>query len=181
MSPIRRAPPSASSGIGEDGIMTEAQDQAAPAEFELSIEKRIEAPVGAVWRAWRDHLAEWWCPRPWRAEIVAFEPHAGGRSAMVMHGPDGERMPHEGVFLEVVPERRVVFTDAFRAGWVPQGPFMVGTLAFTPEGDHTLYRGSARHWNAETMEQHRAMGFEPGWMAVANQLEEVAKRLAAEG
>ena len=84
----------------------------------------------------------------------------------------------EGVFLEVVPERRVVFTDAYRADWIPQTPFMTGMMDFAPEGDRTRYVGRARHWSAEALAQHEAMGFAGGWNAVAEQLEQVARRLA---
>jgi len=146
--------------------------------YELSVERLIDAPVAAVWKAWTDHLEEWWCPRPWKTELIEQDLRAGGRSAMVMRGPNGEEHPMEGVILEVVPERKVVFTDAFTEGWVPAGPFMVGFMEFTPEGDKTHYRGGARHWTAEAYEQHKAMGFEDGWGKVAEQLEEVARRLA---
>lgn len=145
---------------------------------ELAIERLIDAPVQAVWRAFTDDLGEWWCPRPWTAEIVARELRPGGRSATVMRGPGGEEMPQGGVYLEVVPERRVVFTDAFAAGWMPHGPFMVGFLEWTPEGDRTRYRAGARHWSAEARDRHAAMGFEAGRSAVAAQCEEVARRLA---
>lgn len=147
-------------------------------ENELFVERLIDAPTSAVWKAFTDHLEEWWCPKPWRTELIEQDLRAGGRSAMVMKGPNGEEHPMEGVILEVVPERKVVFTDAFSAGWVPTGPFFVGVMEFTPEGDKTRYRGAARHWTTEAYEQHKAMGFEEGWGKVAEQLEEVAKRLA---
>ncbi|MFZ5746511.1 MAG: SRPBCC family protein [Pseudomonadota bacterium] len=148
---------------------------------ELVIERLIDAPVDAVWRAMTDHMAQWWCPRPWTVEIIAHDLVPGGRSAMVMRGPNGEEQAMEGVVLEVVPGRRFVSTDAFRHGWVPQPPFMVGFWEIEPDGDSTRYRAGARHWSAEAMEQHAAMGFADGWMAAAAQLEEVAKRLAATG
>jgi uncharacterized protein YndB with AHSA1/START domain len=55
---------------------------------------------------------------------------------------------------------------------------MVGLFEFTPESSGTRYRAAARHWTAEDCEKHRAMGFEAGWLAVAAQLEAVARRLA---
>lgn len=146
--------------------------------YELSIDRVIDAPVAAVWQAWTAHQEEWFCPRPWRVEIVAQELHAGGRSAMVMHGPDGEAMPMEGVFLEVVPQRRIVSTDAFAAGWRPQEAYMVRIDTFAPDGDRTAYTATARHWTEQAYEQHKAMGFAAGWGASADQLEEVAKRIA---
>ncbi len=144
---------------------------------ELSVTRLIDAPRDALWRAWTDHLEKWWCPRPWTTEIIAHDLRAGGRSALIMRGPDGEVSAMEGVFLEVIPGEKVVFTNAFTAGWIPQPPFMVGILTFEDEGGQTRYTGRARHWDAATMQQHAAMGFTDGWAKVAEQLEEVAKSL----
>jgi uncharacterized protein YndB with AHSA1/START domain len=149
-------------------------------EHELVVERVMEAPASALWRAYTDHLHEWFCPLPWRAEVTEMDLRAGGRAAITMYGPDGEVVPNDGVYLEVIPERLIVFTDAFTAGWNPAGPFMVGSFEFEPQADRTtLYRGRARHWTAEAKEQHEAMGFHAGWGAVAAQWEAVAKRIAA--
>ncbi|AQR74161.1 SRPBCC domain-containing protein [Sphingomonas sp. LM7] len=145
---------------------------------ELWVEKRIDAPIDAVWKAWTDHLEEWWCPKPWTTELIQLDLRAGGRAAMIMRGPDGEENAIEGVILEVVPGRKIVWSDVFKAGWVPSDPFMAGTWEFTPQGDKTLYRGSARHWSEEAYQQHKLMGFEAGWGVAARQLEAVAKRIA---
>jgi len=149
-------------------------------DLTLSVTRLIDAPVDTVWRVATERLEEWFCPKPWRAEVVEQDWRAGGRSALVMHGPDGEHMPQEGVFLEVTPpspsaDARFVFTDAFAAGWQPQGPFMVGTMEFAAEGDRTRYTASARHWAREAYEQHKAMGFEQGWGIVADQLAALAE------
>jgi uncharacterized protein YndB with AHSA1/START domain len=147
---------------------------------ELSVTRLIDAPVEAVWRAWTEHGAEWFCPPPWRAEIEVQELRAGGASKLTMYGPDGEVMAHQGVFLEVVPNERIVSTDAFTAGWVPNGPFMVRIDTFADEGGKTRYTATARHWDAETKARHETMGFHQGWGMVAEQLEAVAKRISAE-
>jgi uncharacterized protein YndB with AHSA1/START domain len=144
-------------------------------DLELSVTRLIDAPVDRVWKIATERLAEWWCPKPWTVEIIEQDWRAGGRSAVVMHGPKGEEMPHEGVFLEVVPGERFVFTDAFSAGWIPKEAFMVGTMAFADEGGKTRYTASARHWTREACEQHKAMGFEQGWAAVAGQLAALAE------
>ncbi|MDB5738644.1 MAG: ATPase [Sphingomonas bacterium] len=143
--------------------------------FELSITRLIDAPVERVWAIVTERTTEWWCPKPWTTEIIEQDWRTGGRSAMIMHGPDGETSPMEGVFLEVVPERRFVFTDAFKAGWIPQGPFMVGFFEFAPEDGKTRYTAGARHWTAEAMAQHEAMGFIEGWEKVAEQLAALAE------
>jgi uncharacterized protein YndB with AHSA1/START domain len=146
---------------------------------ELRLERVLDAPRGAVWRAWTGRQDEWFCPPPWRAEVIAQELRTGGRSLIAMHGPAGERHELLGVFLEIVPGERVVATDAFGPGWVPQGPFMVRIDEFADTGDgRTRYTAIARHWTAEAKAQHEAMGFHTGWGKSADQLEAVAKSLA---
>jgi uncharacterized protein YndB with AHSA1/START domain len=144
-------------------------------DLTLTVTRLIHAPVEKVWKIAIERQAEWWCPRPWTVELIEQDWRAGGRSAMIMRGPDGEEMPQEGVFLEVTPNKRIVFTDAFRAGWIPQEPFMVGTMEFAAEGGKTRYIGTARHWDVESFEQHKAMGFEAGWGKVAEQLAELTE------
>lgn len=146
---------------------------------ELSVTRLIDAPRDAVWRAWTERLTEWWCPKPWTTEIIEHDMRPGGRSALVMRGPNGEESAMEGVFLEVIPAEKVVFTNAFTAGWVPQAPFMVGIMTFADEDGKTRYTGSARHWDEATLRQHEAMGFADGWGVVAEQLEAVAKEIAS--
>ena len=150
-------------------------------DLTLSVTRLIDAPVEAVWEIATTRMEEYFCPKPWRVEVVEQDWRAGGRSSLIMHGPDGEHAPQEGVFLEVTPpsasaNARFVFTDAFAAGWKPRGPFMVGTMAFTPEGGKTRYTGTARHWTQEACDQHKAMGFEQGWGVVAAQLADLAER-----
>ena len=111
----------------------------AAAPRELSITRLIEASPETVWQIWSGRTGEWWAPRPYTTPIVAFDLRAGGRAFCEMRAPDGTPMPNEGVFLEVVPARRVVFTDAFGPGWVPHGPFMVAIIEFADEGGRTRY------------------------------------------
>jgi uncharacterized protein YndB with AHSA1/START domain len=145
------------------------------AEYELSVTRLIDAPVELVWTIATERMPEWWCPRPWTTEIVEQDWRPGGRSAMIMRGPNGEEHPQEGVFLEVIPGKRFVFTDAFKAGWIPQTAFMVGFFEFADEGGKTRYTAGARHWSEEALKQHEAMGFADGWGKVAKQLAEIAE------
>lgn len=150
---------------------------------ELAIERTFDAPRDAVWRAVVDHLPEWWCPRPWTSEIVGLEWKSGGRFAITMHGPDGETHPGEGVLLEVVPGERFVFTNMLDAAWNPQSAQPVGIVGMfefaDAGGGRTTFRSSARHWSDADRKAHDDMGFAQGWGICADQLEEVAKRLAA--
>ena len=149
-------------------------------DFELAIERHIAAPPPRVWQTMTERITEWWCPKPWTTTIAALDWRPGGAFRLVMRGPSGEadcqgEESIGGVLLEVEPGHRFTFTDAFSPGWIPQKAFMVGSFDLTPDGDGTRYRAAARHWTAEAMEQHRAMGFTDGWTAVAAQLAALAE------
>jgi len=152
------------------------------AQHELSITRLIDAPPEIVYRTWTERLEEWWAPRPYTSTVIELDLKPGGRCFIAMHAPDGTDLPREeGVFLEVLPNEKIVFTNAFRAGWIPQDPFMVVIVAFEKEGSGTRYTARVRHWNEETLKRHEAMGFHEGWGIVAGQLAELAvnRRLTA--
>lgn len=95
-----------------------------------------------------------------------------------MQSPEGEQHPGVGVYLEVVPDERIVFTDAYRPGWEPsEQPFMTAVITFEDDGDGTLYTARVRHWSAEDRAKHEEMGFHDGWGQCADQLEELARGL----
>ena len=152
----------------------------ATAEHALTLERTLPVPRAKVWRCWTepDLLVQWFCPKPWGVSEAVMELRAGGRFFTHMVGPNCEQVPNEGVYLEVVPGTKLVFTDAFQAGWVPAKPFMVGeiTLTDTPDG-HTHYVARALHWSAEDKAQHETMGFHEGWGAAADQLLALAQTL----
>ncbi len=116
--------------------------------FELFVERHFDVPPTAIWTAWTDHLAEWWCPRPWTTQIIANDMRPGGGASFAMHGPDGETSLIPGVYLDVTAVNRIVFTNAFTTGWVPQTPFVLGIFDFADDGaGGTNYRAAARHWD----------------------------------
>ncbi len=142
---------------------------------ELSVSRYIAAPPAAVWDAMVNRQEEWWCPRPWRVEIVAQDRFPGGRSAMIMRGPDGEEMPQEGIMLAWDEGRRFASTDAIVGDLEPAEPFMIGIWEIEPEGEGTRYTARARHWSDEARRQHEEMGFVQGWEACAAQLADLCE------
>lgn len=146
---------------------------------ELAVTRFIAAPPETVYRVWTERTGEWFAPRPYATPEVDIDFRPGGRDRIVMQAPDGTLMPMEGIVLEVVPNRRIVLTDAFREGWVPQEAFMVVIATFDPEGEGTRYTARVRHWSEEAKARHEAMGFHEGWGTVADQLAELAEAEAA--
>lgn len=137
---------------------------------ELSISRQIAASPATVWHVMTTRLPEWFCPAPWRAEILVQECRPGGRCEMLFHGPDGEAMPQRGIYLAWDEGFRFASTDAVVGDLEPAEAGMIGIWQIEPEGEGTRYTASARHWSAEAMQRHADMGFEAGWGAAADQL-----------
>jgi uncharacterized protein YndB with AHSA1/START domain len=104
---------------------------------------------------------------------------SGGSSLIVMSGPNGEEVPNPGLYLEVVPNKRLVFTDAFTSTWVPlESRSWSATSTFEDLGDGTTrYTATARHWSVEDRKTHEQMGFHEGWGVAADQMARLAKTL----
>lgn len=149
--------------------------------FDLVLERTIDAPREKVFRCFSDPklLEQWFAPKPWLIKDVDIDLRPGGASKFTMHGPEGEVFPISGVYLEVVPNEKIVTTDAYSAGWVPaENPFFTAVMTFEDAGNgKTKYTAVARHWRAEDKQTHEQMGFHEGWGQTAAQLEELAKTL----
>jgi uncharacterized protein YndB with AHSA1/START domain len=74
---------------------------------------------------------------------------------------------------------KIVTTDAYAAGWVPQKPFMTTIWSFADEGDGTRYTATVRHWDEEGLKAHEEMGFHPGWDLMSDQLKALCETSAA--
>jgi uncharacterized protein YndB with AHSA1/START domain/uncharacterized glyoxalase superfamily protein PhnB len=173
--------------INEPSAAARAQvdaEQRPHVEHVLKLERTLAAPRAAVWRCWTEPelLKQWFCPKPWTVPEADFDLRAGGRMNTVMAGPKGERMENKGMWLEVEPMRRLVFTDAFTEGFVPAAqPFMTGVVELADaSGGGTHFTWSARHANAQATAQHREMGWEVGWNAATDQLDALAQTLSTQ-
>jgi uncharacterized protein YndB with AHSA1/START domain len=150
------------------------------ASFELTLERLIDSPPEKVYRAWTEPelLKQWFTPRPWTVASVTMDVRPGGASLIVMRGPEGQEFPNRGVYLEVVPNRKIVFTDAYVEAWTPSAkPFMTGTVTFDEENGKTRYRARVAHWTEADRKQHEEMGFHAGWGKATDQLEELLKTI----
>lgn len=146
----------------------------------LRIERLLPVTVESVFRCWTEPelLVKWFTPAPWKTVDCVLDPRPGGEFTTVMQGPEGPPMRNTGVYLEVVKNRALRFTDAFKPGWIPAGkPFMTGSITLADEGGQTRYLAEALHWNEEDARKHAKMGFFEGWNKAADQLVEVAGSL----
>jgi len=140
---------------------------------DLILTRIIDAPREKAFRAWTEPslLKQWFAPAPFTTPTVETDVRPGGTSLIVMKGPDGKEFPNRGVYLEVVKNERLVFTDAFTKAWDPSDkPFMTVVLTFEDLGGKTQYTARVRHWSVADRETHEKMGFHQGWPMCAEQL-----------
>jgi uncharacterized protein YndB with AHSA1/START domain len=91
-------------------------DATSPADRELVLSRMIDAPPHKVYRAWTEPelLKQWFAPAPFTTPIAELDVRPGGANLIVMRSADATEFPNRGVYLEVVPNERLVFTDAIR-------------------------------------------------------------------
>ncbi|WP_436642775.1 SRPBCC family protein [Microbaculum sp. FT89] len=142
-------------------------------ERDLVLERDIDVPVALVWKAWTTpaHLKHWFVPKPWSLASCEIDLRPGGAFNTVMRSPEGEEFANLGCYLDVVPQERLIFTDALLPGFRPSPkPFFTGALLLSPTETGTHYKAIAIHGNPETRKQHEDMGYHEGWGTVVDQM-----------
>jgi uncharacterized protein YndB with AHSA1/START domain len=152
-----------------------------PADRELVLERVLNAPREKLFRCWTEPalIVQWFTPPPFKTVRAVTDVRAGGSSCITMQSPEGQEFPNAGVYLEVVRNEKLVFTDAYTSAWEPSAkPFFTGIITFEDAGNgKTKYTARARHWTAVDCAAHEKMGFHQGWGIATTQLEALAQKI----
>lgn len=91
-------------------LRTEEQGQAG-----FSITRSFDAPRERVWQAWTDaqRLKRWWGAKEFTTPTWQLDLRVGGKYLYCMRSPEGKDYWGTGVYREIVPRERLVFTDSF--------------------------------------------------------------------
>lgn len=102
----------------------------------LTLTRHINATPEQVFEAWTDPsaLRKWFGPGPGPVNIAETDLRPGGRYAIAFI-EDGEEHHISGAYLEVVPERKLVFTWTWRH--MPEQKSQV-TVLIKPETEGSL-------------------------------------------
>jgi uncharacterized protein YndB with AHSA1/START domain len=81
----------------------------------LLIARILDAPRKRVWKAWTDpeRVRRWWGPQGFTSPVCTNDFRVGGRYLYCMRSPEGEDYWNTGVFREIIPFERIVYTDSF--------------------------------------------------------------------
>lgn len=149
-------------------------------KLDLSFELESELPPEVIWKAWTTPslLTEWFCPRPWKTTHAEIDLRPGGRFHTVMRSPEGNEFPNTGCYLQVEPNKSLVWTDSLVGDYRPLGTGMMTAAIFLEPKivngkNGTKYKAIVLHKDEKSREQHEAMNFKEGWGAAFAQLVEL--------
>lgn len=131
----------------------------------LTIKRRLKASPAKVFAAWIDpeKVKRWMGPGEVKVLAVECEPHAGGRYRWLMRAPSGEDHDVSGVYREFVPDRKLIFTWAWKS--TPERESLV-TVDLKPDGDGTLLTLThEQFFDDEARDRHRH-----GWEGAMDKL-----------
>jgi uncharacterized protein YndB with AHSA1/START domain len=153
-------------------------------ESDLVLERIVDVSPELVFKAWTTpvHLMPWFCPKPYRTVDCEIDLKPGGKFFVQMADADGHKLPATpDCYLEIVPNRKLVWTSALGPGFRPHDPaaapwFFTALLRFEPHGNGGCkYTATAIHATKEHATAHETMSFTRGWGKVLEQLVDYGK------
>jgi uncharacterized protein YndB with AHSA1/START domain len=161
--------------------MTQENRTTAAQRRDLVLTRVFDAPREVVWKAWTEpeRLMAWWGPKNFTAPAWNMDLRVGGKYHYCMRSPEGQDFWGTGVFREIVPHDRLVFTDSFadEHGHVVPGSHygmddlpleMLVTVSFEDAGDGRT-RLTLRHIGMPAGESADQAG--AGWNEQLDKLE----------
>lgn len=141
-----------------------------PSDREIVMTRIFDAPRDLVFKVTTDpELIPLWWGRSSNTTIVdQMDVHPGGTWRFIQRTPDGMELAFNGVYREVVPPERVVYTFEFE-GY--PGHIMVETVTYEDLGGRTRLTSTALFASAEDRDGMLQSGMEEGALETWNQLE----------
>jgi uncharacterized protein YndB with AHSA1/START domain len=151
---------------------------------ELVITHVFDAPRDIVFKAWTDpaQLMRWWGPKGFTTPSVTIDPRIGGVFHYCMRSPEGQDYWGIGLYREIVPPERIVYTDAFadaEGNRVPPSHYGMSashpaeslvTVTFTEQQGKTTV--TVRQTVPDAVEERA--GMEQGWTEMLERLADEA-------
>jgi uncharacterized protein YndB with AHSA1/START domain len=132
----------------------------------LTLKRRLNAPPAKVYAAWTEptKIARWFGPQGAETLRAETDVRVGGRFRVIFRGPDGEQHDVSGVYREVVPNEKLVFTWAWIS--MPERESLV-MVALKRDGDATvLTLTHEQFFDEAARDRHRS-----GWSGALDSLE----------
>jgi uncharacterized protein YndB with AHSA1/START domain len=133
-----------------------------PSDREVLGSRLLDAPPDIVYQAYTDPeaIAQWWGPARYTTTVDKLDVRPGGAWRFIQRAADGGEHIFSGVFREVVPSKRLVFTFNYEA--LP-GHEAVETILLEPaDGGRTTVTDNLLFQNREDRDGMIQSGMEEG-------------------
>lgn len=150
---------------------------AEPGKPTMVLTRVFDAPRRLVFEAYSkpEHVSRWWGPRDQKLTVCEMDFRPGGAWRFVLRGPDGQEHPFRGVYREIVPPERLVYTFVYDVPGIRDHE-AVETLTFEERDGRTTLTNTVVHRTVEARDGHRRAGMEAG---ASETLERLAELLQA--
>jgi uncharacterized protein YndB with AHSA1/START domain len=145
--------------------MTGKTEAAGKLEGELIVIRILDASPETVFHAWTDpkQMARWWGPNCFTNPVCELDPRPGGAWRIVMRAPDGVEYECGGIYREVVPPERLVFSNN---AFDHEGKVLlegVTSVTFAAQGGKTKLTLETRMIGKVSYAAQMLAGMEAGW------------------
>ncbi|MFD9741343.1 SRPBCC family protein [Umezawaea sp. NPDC059074] len=151
-----------------------------PTDTQILITRTFNAPKHLVFRASTEPelIKRWWHGGHGEMTVAEVDLRVGGKWRYALVTPGGDEVAFHGEYHEIVPNERIVATEAFEGIPDPDGNAAVCTYEFTEEDGRTTLRMLIEHKTKEGRDMHIESGMESGMQKGLDLLEETAVSLA---
>jgi uncharacterized protein YndB with AHSA1/START domain len=150
-----------------------------PSDREIKLTRDFDAPRHLVFEALSkpEYIRQWWGPRGTELTTCEMDFRTGGTWRFVSRGPDGVEHPFTGVYREVSPPDRVVWTFIYDVPPINEHE-AVETVTLTERDGRTTITVISVHDSKESRDMHVQSGMEKGAAETYDRLEELLAKLA---
>lgn len=151
-----------------------------PSDTEILITREFAAPKHLVYKAVTtpELVKRWWNAKRGEVTIAEIDLRVGGKWRSVMSTPDGFEVGFHGEYREIVPNERVVSTEAYEGAPDPDDNATLNTLTLTEDDGRTTLTVLIECPSREVRDAIVQSGMEAGLQDAYDLLEEVAISLA---
>jgi uncharacterized protein YndB with AHSA1/START domain len=147
-----------------------------PTDTQIHVTREFAAPPRLVYRAWTepDLISHWWHANRGEVTSVEVDLRVGGRWRWVMIAGGGTEVAFHGEYLELVPGKRLAYTEVYEAPGAGDDNPVTNTVVFTEREGRTFMTAVTDCPSQEIRDAIIASGMTDGMQDAYDLIEEVA-------
>lgn len=148
-----------------------------PSDREVHITRAFDAAPGLVFDAFTkpELVRRWYGPTGWSLVVCDVDLRVGGAWRFVSHRPDGKTIGQHGIYREVIPGARLVYTESWDE-W-DAGETLV-TMVLSAEGGKTLLQSTLLFPSKDVRDTVLKSGLEKGATETYDKLAQLVESAA---